>query len=126
MNDATTVLLVGHCIPDNFLLKRAVAKALPGASIDKINNAQKLDKALPGAGLLLINRVLDGRFDDADGSAMIQRLASTVPCILISNHDDAQQAAEQAGAHRGFGKSRLGARDTREKMQRALGISLTE
>jgi hypothetical protein len=126
MSDTPTILLVGHCIPDNFLLKRAVGKAISGATIKKINSAKALDEYLPNANLLLINRVLDGRFEDADGLAMIERLASSVPCILISNFDDAQQAAEQAGAHPGFGKSRLGAADSHEKMHQALGLATSE
>ena len=126
MNDAPTVLLVGHCIPDNFLLKRAVVKALPDASIAKINSTKKLDEALPDADLLLVNRVLDGRFDTRSGIELIETLAAADDppvAILISNHADAQTQAVAAGARPGFGKSDLYAGATAEILRDAVGTA---
>ena len=40
--------------------------------------------------------------------------------MLISNYDDAQQAAVEAGAIRGFGKSSLQDSDTTTLLQRVL------
>jgi CheY-like chemotaxis protein len=111
-NDATHVLLVGHCMPDSFGLSRAVKKALPGAKVDRVNSDAALRKAMSGADLLLINRALDGRFLDADGVDMIRRLrleanGRAPGMALVSNFPEAQQAAEEAGASPGVGKSDL-------------------
>ncbi|MFG0256872.1 MAG: hypothetical protein ACF8GE_03115 [Phycisphaerales bacterium JB043] len=123
MSDTHHIVMVGHCVPDQFLLKRAVKKAVPGAEISKVNSSSALDEALSSASLLLINRVLDGRFGDDDSQSMIERLSSRVACVLISNYEDAQQEAERAGAHPGFGKSKLGAEETHERIRGALGIA---
>jgi hypothetical protein len=107
------ILLVGHCLPDSFALKRTVHRALPDAKAKRITSTGALDEHLPGASLLLINRVLEGRFDTDSGIDLIRALneqPSGAPrpiLMLVSNYDDAQAAATAAGAHPGFGKHDL-------------------
>lgn len=108
------VLLVGHCLPDSMGLSHAVKKASPGARTKRIMSADDLEKSAPEAALLLVNRKLDGRFDDdADGIALIQRMnasrgaGSSPAMMLVSNFADAQEAAVEVGAQPGVGKSSL-------------------
>jgi len=73
--------------------------------------------------LLLINRILDR--DQTDGLALIQRIKAdpefaTMPCMLISNFDEYQQQAVDAGAEVGFGKQRLQEPATRQLLARFL------
>ena len=73
--------------------------------------------------LLLVNRLLDR--DQSDGLEIIKRvkanpeLAAT-PCMLISNFDEAQHLALEAGAEVGFGKQRLQEIGTRKSLARFL------
>jgi hypothetical protein len=74
--------------------------------------------------LLLINRVLDGRFDAGTGVDLIEQLAGRQPApklMLISNYPDAQARAVEAGALPGFGKSELGSPDTAMKLKALAG-----
>lgn len=104
VDDPKTVVLVGHCGPDSALLVGAVRTAVPGARI--IKNKNESDLWADGADLLLVNRVLDGRYGDGEGLRLIREAVSRgVPAMLISNYADAQAAAEAAGAVPGFGKA---------------------
>ncbi len=105
-----TVVLVGHCGPDMFMLKTAVGRALPGASIVFVNDADTLSEYLTSDSLLLVNRELDGRFDRQSGIDLISQVAKQdrpPVAMLISNLEDAQSQAVAAGAKPGFGKSQL-------------------
>lgn len=118
------VVLVGHCGPDSFALRSAIRSALPGAQVEFANDTETLEAELDRADLLLINRVLDGRFADRAGVELIQSLSSRQRPVtmLISNFPDAQQAAEAAGAAPGFGKAEMYAEETRRRLREALGI----
>jgi two-component system, chemotaxis family, chemotaxis protein CheY len=125
MPELRKVVLVGHCGPDMHMLKSAVSRSVPGASIVTANDAQTLQKHVGADSVLLINRVLDGRFDANGGVALIQELmASENPpvAILVSNYPDAQEAAVAAGARPGFGKSQLYAPATADKLRDAVKI----
>jgi len=99
------VLLVGHCGPDAYALKSAVRRALGAAEVVMVNDDGALHGAMVGAGLLLVNRALDGEFPDPTGVELIARFApSGVPIMLISNFAESQAAAVAAGARPGFGK----------------------
>ncbi len=61
--------------------------------------------------LVLVNRVFDA--DGGPGMDLIKQLKSdpglrSVPVMLVSNYEDAQEEAEAAGAAPGFGKAALG------------------
>ncbi len=105
-----TVVLVGHCGPDMFMLKTAVGRALPEATIVSVNDVDALGEYRTSASLLLVNRELDGAFDSRSGIELIQQVIQrdNPPAVmLISDHEDAQQEAIDAGAEPGFGKSQL-------------------
>jgi two-component system, chemotaxis family, chemotaxis protein CheY len=106
------VVLVGHCGPDSSFLRLAVNRALPGSTVVAADDAKTLDKQIEqGAELLLLNRVLDYGFDTDEGVELVRQLRAQHPklkMILVSNYDDAQQAAVRAGALPGFGKRDIG------------------
>jgi CheY-like chemotaxis protein len=61
--------------------------------------------------LVLVNRVLDA--DGSSGLDLIRQIKAdeqlrAMPVMLVSNHDDAQAEAVEAGAAPGFGKAQLG------------------
>lgn len=116
------VVLVGHCGFDQSSIGRAVASALPSASVHSANDTASLNQHAGPDALLLVNRVLDGRFDTGSGVDLIADLAdrdSPPKMMLISNYPDAQAQAVQAGALPGFGKSELGTPETSQKLTSA-------
>lgn len=119
-----TVVLVGHCGFDQSSLSRAVAAMLPGVAVKSANDSADLTPYARPDALLLVNRVLDGRFDAGTGVDLIQQLAETQPApkmMLISNYPDAQAQAVRAGALPGFGKNELGDPDTAKKLRALAG-----
>lgn len=124
---APPIALVGHCGFDAGSLRSFVQRHAPASDLHVVNRQAELDALLPQGPLLLINRVLDGRFEAGDGQQMIQQLQPTqaagapgVRTLLISNFADAQASAEQAGARPGFGKSELGTAKARDRLLAAL------
>jgi len=123
--DGPLVLLVGHCGADASMLRRAVREATPEARVQNVNSATKLNAAMDGARLLLVNRVLDGNFATGSGVELIGSLAQKAngdaAIMLISDYEDAQAQAEEAGAKPGFGKSALRSEETHRRIREALG-----
>ena len=110
MKSPRTVVLVGHCGPDMFMLKTAVGRALPEATIVSVNDDDVLGEYRTPEALLLVNRELDGQFDTQSGIELISEIAQQTDgpvTMLISNLQDAQAQAVAAGAKPGFGKSQL-------------------
>ena len=110
VNSTQTVVLVGHCSPDMFMLKTAVGRALPEASIVSVNDVDALSEYRTPETLFLVNRELDGRFHSQSGIDLIAEISQQADgpvMILISNLEDAQAQAVAAGAKPGFGKSQL-------------------
>jgi CheY-like chemotaxis protein len=106
------VLSVGQCFADHGALRRTFLKHFDA----EVVGADSAEEALELLGdemfsLVLVNRVLD-----ADGTSGLEVLrlirangvGTPVPLMLVSNYEDAQKQAEQAGAVRGFGKAALG------------------
>lgn len=124
------VALIGHCGPDSWMLKSMVKRTLPDAKIVMINSEGDLQKHLPSLRVLLVNRILDGRFESEQGVDLIRSVAaqpeSPPVSLLISNFADAQQDAEAAGAKRGFGKSELNSLTASERLQSAFAHSEME
>ncbi|MCZ6835363.1 MAG: hypothetical protein O7G85_06270 [Planctomycetota bacterium] len=121
-----TIVLVGHCMPDQFMIKTAVKRALKGVKIKIINDEAKLQEHRNPGSVLLVNRELDGRFETLNGIELIGRLANGDEgpvCLLISNIEEAQQQAIDAGAKPGFGKSDLYASSTADLLREAIGSS---
>ncbi|MFU8828397.1 MAG: hypothetical protein ACNA8P_03080 [Phycisphaerales bacterium] len=128
------VLLVGHCGFDSGGLERAVRSANPETQVEAVNSRKALEAKAADASLLLINRQLDGSFgvpmgEHGDGVELIRELAASEnapACILISNIQTAQTAAEAAGALPGFGKNDVRAESAAQSIRSALGVNEKE
>lgn len=111
MPDTLTFAVVGHCTPDAFALRTSLGSLFPGSDIVLINDDAALDGALSTTNVCLVNRELDGQFESSDGVELIRSLLTRdgehAAMILVSNLEDAQQQAVEAGAHLGFGKRDL-------------------
>ena len=125
-----TVLSVGQCRPDqaaitqflkaNFDVEILVA-ALPAESLDCLRSAS--------VDLVLINRKLDA--DYSDGMEILSAIKgdpqlSDVPVMLVSNFEEWQQKAVEAGAVQGFGKAQLNSPDVVERIRTALCAWLSQ
>jgi two-component system chemotaxis response regulator CheY len=121
------VLDVGNCAPDFAAIKSLVEDNfdatvfqadLPAEALQAIRN-QRPD-------LVLVNRKLDA--DYSDGLMIIQQIKADpeladVPCMLVTNYEEHQQAAMAAGAERGFGKLQLNEPQTLERLSEFLGAT---
>lgn len=85
---------------------------------------KELEAHLTPRSLLLVNRVLEPGFaEDSSGIALIRKLAALPNpprMILVSNYEDAQAQAVEAGALPGFGKAQLGKPETRQRLLDAI------
>jgi hypothetical protein len=105
------------------MLKSAVGRVVPDATIETVNDADALAPHLASDRVLLVNRVLDGRFDSTSGIELIEQTASGADAplaILISDREDAQSQAVTAGARVGFGKRDLYAPETASILREAV------
>lgn len=122
------VFLVGHCSADCSYLIQAVRLAEAEAVIKRINDDTALAQTLgaePLPDLLLVNRQLDGMFSTYEGVQLIAAVHASHPDVklmLISDHPDAQAAAERAGAIPGFGKSELRTPKATQRLVAALRL----
>ncbi|GAB4386784.1 MAG: hypothetical protein Kow0022_16800 [Phycisphaerales bacterium] len=122
MSNKASVLLVGHCGPDSFMLRRAVKTMLGTDDVVFINSSEDLESALPDASLVLVNRVLDGSFEHESGIELIRSLAGRTGArlMLVSNYPEAQAEAVAAGAVPGIGKADLLSEQTRQRLKAAF------
>ena len=121
---AKRVLDVGNCDADHAAI-RALIEGSFQATVVQADGPQDSLAALRAGGidLVLVNRKLDA--DQSDGLDVIRQIKqhpdhSTTPCMLITNFEDHQQSAVEAGAEPGFGKRQLDDPATREKLSRFL------
>jgi hypothetical protein len=123
MSDIQRIALVGHCGPDAAMLKHTLQRFANGATVELITDEQQLQRAIGADALLLVNRVLDGDFALSQGVDLIRELSGRSDSprfMLVSNHDDAQQQAESAGAYPGFGKNDLGDSKMQQRLDAAM------
>lgn len=122
-----TVLSVGHCTPDAWMLRTAVQRVLPDAEVLPVNDEDELRERIEGSTgpmVLLVNRLLDGRFPHGDGIELIEAHASDpVAALLVSNLEESQAAAESAGGVAGFGKTALNDASTADRLRSAVEIA---
>ena len=119
------VLSVGQCGLDHrtiadYLAYRFGAEVERASGLDDARDAMKSSRY----DLVLVNRVLDE--DGSSGLELIRAIKAdpalpSVPVMLVSNHDDAQEAALGLGASPGFGKSSLQSDATRVRISAVLG-----
>jgi hypothetical protein len=115
--------LVGHCGPDAAMLRNLIGRVAPDVPVVNVNDAASLDDLARAGRLLLVNRVLCGSFAHESGIEMIRELSareSAPVSMLISNYEESQRQAEQAGAAPGFGKSELYLGSTSARLLAAL------
>ena len=117
------ILLVGHCVPDTFMLKSKMRQLFPDATVDNCNSQSDMEAKMSEKSLLLVNRVLDGSFAAAGGIELIEQHAKSddsPKLMLISNFNESQEQAIAVGAMLGFGKSELGSEATEEKLKKVM------
>ena len=118
------VLDVGQCNPDHSSLTHFL-----NTHFDvEIDRSHVLDDTLSKLrdseyDLVMINRKLDR--DYSDGMLILEAIKTDdslkhLPVILISNYEDAQQAAIAAGAEPGFGKAQLDRPESVERVRAVL------
>lgn len=123
--DPIKVALVGHCTPDSFALRSAIAGFFPKAQVENIHSKSDFDQRLQEFDLHLVNRVLDGSFPDESGINLIRANANNHSALmLISNFPKSLQEAVDAGGVPGFGKRDMRSENARVAMSNALGISV--
>ncbi len=119
------ILDVGNCVPDHSTLTHylnrhfvcVVDEAPDGPRAMEKLKAQSYD-------LVLVNRKLD--IDYTDGLDVIKTIKADpatkdLPVMMITNFPDHQDAAEAAGALRGFGKMEYDEPETLERLRQVLG-----
>jgi hypothetical protein len=121
-----TFVLIGHCGPDSYLMKSAVSRAVPGATITSVDDQAGLKRHVHADAVLLINRVLEYGFDTDCGIELIRTLAQSEPrpaMMLVSNLPEAQSQAQAAGARPGFGKREINSDRTKALLREAAGLN---
>lgn len=109
---AKRVLSVGQCFADHSSIARVLRTSFAAEVVAADTSRQALEQVRQEKfALILVNRIFDA--DGSSGLDLIRALHAedewrSVPIMLVSNHDDAQAQAVQAGAVLGFGKAALG------------------
>lgn len=118
------VLDVGQCSPDHATIRRYLTKHFD-VDIVQAHDAEDTVAHLKSGpfDLVLVNRKLDQ--DYSDGLDIIRRIKSDpeiadVAVMMVTNFPEHQDAAEAAGALRGFGKLEYDQPETREKLAAVL------
>lgn len=119
------VLDVGNCRYDHASI-RTLLQSHFGAEVWQANGEDDTLAALQNDAwdLVLVNRVLDR--DHSDGIDLIRKIKADkrradIPIMLITNFEEHQQAALDAGALRGFGKQGLSDPSTLQQIAGVLG-----
>lgn len=114
------VLDVGNCGPDHSSIRDLIQQHFDAEVVQTHGLDDTLSQLRQNRfDLVLINRKLDR--DYSDGLKILQDIKkdtdlSAVPVMLITNYDDHQQVAVQAGAVEGFGKLALREASTVDKL----------
>jgi CheY-like chemotaxis protein len=118
------VLDIGNCGPDHGAI-RAMFERSFGADVAQADGAHDALAMLRREpfDLVIVNRKLDQ--DDSDGLDVIAQIKADarlqqIPCMLVSNYPDQQQAAVAAGCEYGFGKRQLYDAATHERLAKIL------
>ncbi len=114
------VLDVGNCSMDHGNIKHLIETNFDASVVRAHDQKGAIDLLRNGAfDLVLVNRVFHR--DRGDGLELIWKIktdpqVSATPAMLISDLDDFQQKAIEAGAATGFGKKSLGSQETRQRL----------
>lgn len=121
---AKRILDVGNCDPDHAAIRRMLENTFRAEVVRVHEGPEALQRLRSEAfDLVLVNRKLD--IDYSDGLPIIESIQAdpqlrTVPCMLITNYPEHQQAAVAAGAAYGFGKKEIGSKETLAKLAAIL------
>ena len=120
-----TVLDVGNCNADHMFLEAMLSSNF-GATLIRAHRLEDARELLGqnAVDLILVNRLLD--VDGSQGLEVLRALKAdpqtqAIPVMLITNYEEHQETAIEAGAIRGFGKSALNAEETRVVIEAAIG-----
>ncbi len=117
------IALVGHCGPDAFALQSSVMGFVPGSAIHRLNSMDELNAKMSELSLLIVNRVLDGRFKSESGIELIRGLGEgSPPAMLISNFPESLDESVAAGAVMGYGKKKMRSAEAETALKNALGL----
>jgi len=121
-SDSPQILLVGHCVPDAYALRMALGRVAPDCEIVFVNDDAALDER-KDQDIMLINRILDGRFSTQSGLDLIASLPEEQRsrAALITNLPDPRAKADELGAGPGFGKSQMNGPQARTSVLTLLG-----
>jgi CheY-like chemotaxis protein len=109
---AKRVLSVGQCAADHGSISATFARHFDAEVQPVHSSSDALTRLRQGAfDLVLVNRLMDT--DGASGIELIMQMKAdealrNIPVMLVSNYEDVQHDAVQAGAVPGFGKAALG------------------
>ena len=118
------IALVGHCGPDAFALQSSVMGFIPGAVMHRLNSMDELNAKMEQLSLLIVNRVLDGRFRSESGIELIRKLEDgSPPAMLISNYPESLEESVAAGAVMGFGKRGMRSSEAEAALKTALNLA---
>ncbi|HEX4142090.1 MAG TPA: response regulator [Pirellulales bacterium] len=116
------ILSVGQCHFDGPWMKRVLEEHL-GAVVEQADFASEAVNKAGGQhyDLILVNREFDR--DQSSGLSLIPDLIAAspqTPVMLVSDFEEAQEAAIGQGAIRGFGKSNLDTAETLQRLKQAV------
>lgn len=115
---AKTVLDVGNCGPDFNAIRQLMTSNFDASVIQSHGTEDALEVLRSRQiDLVTVNRKLDR--DYSDGLDVIKAIKAEpnlaeVPVMLVTNYEEHQQAAIEAGGVRGFGKLTMSDAETRE------------
>jgi CheY-like chemotaxis protein len=118
------VLDIGNCSPDHEAIRRLIEEQFEA----EVAQAHGWNDAAGQLGrqsfdLVLVNRLLDR--DGREGLEIIRLIKSderlrAIPVMLVTNYEEHQQQAVEAGALPGFGKRSIREPETVEKLRTLL------
>ena len=122
---AKRVLSIGQCMADHGSIGRTLKAHFDVEVVSADSAAEAIGLMETQAfDLVLVNRVFNA--NGQSGTEFIRQLTQeppgvTVPVMLVSNHDWAQEEAVKMGARHGFGKSALSQPQTLARLKEVLG-----
>ncbi|QEG01674.1 Response regulator receiver domain protein [Stieleria maiorica] len=120
-----TVVDCGNCGPDFHSIRQFVTSNFDCVVVQSHNAEETLELLRRrDVALVTVNRKLDR--DYSDGMEVVKKIKADqqvgqVPVMLVTNYEEHQQAAMEAGCVRGFGKLALRDPGTVELLQPFLG-----
>ena len=122
-----TLLDCGNCGPDFRSIQQMVTSHFDVTVLQSHGTDDTLDLLRSRrVDLVTVNRKLDR--DYSDGMHVIHAIKSdpqlqSVPVMLVTNYEEHQLAAMEAGCVRGFGKLAINAPETRQALEPFLGVT---